>query len=91
MSQSHELKQKILELLSPFSSDWSGTLSKGDLVIPQQQLSTLVSRIAELLQSSGPGETSEREVFEALRELRDLPSLQDQASQLLSKFLISKR
>jgi len=92
MSLDRSATERILNVLRPYASNWSGTLGRGDLVIPQREIPHLIHEILDAVH--GPdrqGETSEMEVFQVLSECRRLPSLQDQVDRLRSAFLILKR
>lgn len=88
-----ETADKILRLLRPFAANWSGSLARGDLVIPQREIAGLVHEICELIHEAGrPGpEVTEPELFQALSDARRLPSLQDQVARLQASFRILKR
>lgn len=93
MSNSVELAEKVLDVLRPFASNWSGSLRRGDLVIPQGDVSRvareIVEAIAEVLDHGA--ELDERTLFLALRELDRVPSVQDRATALRRRFRISPR
>lgn len=85
--------EKLLALLQPYASNWSGTLGRGDLVIPQREVPDLVRRIIDVARGmpQNRGEASALEVFQSLNEAQRLPSVQDQAARLQNTFLILKR
>jgi len=84
--------ERLLELLRPYGSRWSGTLARGDLVIPQREIPKLIREIADLtLEAADRQEAPEREVFAALMETRRLASLQDQVTDLRRRFRILHR
>ena len=85
--------EKILNVLRPYASNWSGTLGRGDLVIPQREIPRLIHEILDSVRDLGErrGEASELDVFQALNEARRLPSVQDQAERLRRTFLILKK
>jgi hypothetical protein len=87
------LCEKILELLRPYASNWSGSLRRGDLVIPQVEVSRVVQEITSAVQEAlgDRSEASERRVFEFLSESRRLSSVQDQAKLLREHFLVLER
>lgn len=93
MSGDRSATEKILNVLRPYASNWSGTLGRGDLVIPQREIPRLIHEILDALREVGErgGEASEIEVFRVLSEARRLPSVQDQVQRLRSAFLIVKR
>jgi hypothetical protein len=85
--------EKILNVLRPYASNWSGTLGRGDLVIPQREIPRLIHEILDAVREAGErgGEASEVDVFQVLSDARRLPSLQDQVQRLRSSFLIWKK
>jgi hypothetical protein len=87
------LQERILEVLRPFASTWTGSLRRGDLVIPQADVSRVVNEVVDLVKglAAESPEAPERAVFETLRTGQRLPSLQDQAKLLRERFLISER
>lgn len=87
------LREKILELLRPYASNWSGSLRRGDLVIPQIEVSRLVEEITTAVQEvlDARSEASEHELFHVLVESRRLASVQDQAKQLRERFVVLER
>ena len=93
MSAEKSVIERILNLLRPFASNWSGTLSRGDLVIPQREIPRLVQEILASLEDriEESAEAGEREIFETLMEIRRIPSVQEQAAALRHRFLVLKR
>lgn len=92
MSAEKSITERVLSVLEPYASNWSGTLSRGDLVIPQREIPRLVHEILDTVKEVAPGgEASDRVVFEALRETRSTPSIQDQVAQLRRRFVILPR
>jgi transposase len=87
------LQERILEVLRPFASTWTGSLRRGDLVIPQTDVARVVNEIVDLVKgvANDSPEAPERVVFDALRTSRRLPSVQDQAKLLRERFLILDR
>ena len=85
--------EKILNVLRPYASNWSGTLARGDLVIPQREIPRLIHEILDAVHEAGErrGEASEMDIFHVLSEAQRLPSLQDQVQRLRKAFLIAKR
>ena len=82
-----------MNALRPYASNWSGTLGRGDLVIPQAEIPQLVQEILRSVDDvlGLAGEASDFEVFEAVREGQRLASLQDRVADLRRRFRISKR
>jgi hypothetical protein len=93
MSTDRGLSEKILNVLRPYASNWSGSLGRGDLVVPHREIPRLIRDLLDALQegSERGGEASELEVFRLLHECRHLPSLQEQAQRLRQAFVILKR
>ena len=87
------LREKINELLRPYASNWSGSLRRGDLVIPQVEVSRLVEEITTAVQEvlDSRSEASERELFLVLSDSRRRASVQDQAKLLRERFVVLER
>ena len=87
------LREKILELLRPYASNWSGSLRRGDLVIPQVEVSRVVEEITAAVQEvlDSRTEASDRELFLFLADSRRLASVQDQATLLRERFVVLER
>jgi hypothetical protein len=85
--------EKLLDVLRPYAANWSGSLGRGDLVIPQREIPRLIQDILEAVhQITECGrEATEAELFHALSEAERLPSVQDQIAKLRGQFLILKR
>lgn len=93
MADERSATERILHVLRPYASNWSGTLGRGDLVIPQREIPRLIREILDSVREAGDrrGEASDMDVFQTLNEARRLPSLQDQVKRLRAAFLILKR
>jgi hypothetical protein len=92
MNAGREVREKLLEILRPYGSPWSGAIARGDLVIPQREIPKLVREILEALQNTaGQQEASERDVFATLMEARRSQSVQKQAAALRKHFRIFVR
>lgn len=93
MAGDRSATEKILNVLRPYASNWSGTLGRGDLVIPHREIARLIHEILDVLGEvrERGGEASELEVFQLLNDSRRLPSVQEQAQRLRTAFLILKR
>jgi len=93
MSDERIATERVLGVLRPYASNFSGTLGRGDLVIPQREIPRLIHQILEAINESDNerGEASELEVFQALSDSHRLPSVQDQAKRLREVFLILKK
>ena len=85
--------EKILNLLRPYASNWSGTLGRGDLVIPHRDIPRLIHEILDAVREPDerPTEVSDTEIFQVLSGARRLSSIQDQVKRLRTTFIISKR
>jgi hypothetical protein len=92
MNAGREVRERLLEILRPYGSPWSGAIARGDLVIPQREIPKLVREIIEVTQSvPGQQEAGEREVFAALMEAQRVQSVQKQAAALRKRFRIFVR
>jgi hypothetical protein len=87
------LREKILELLRPYASNWSGSLRRGDLVIPQVEVSRVIQDITAAVQEAldERSEASDMALFRFLADSRRLSSVQDQAKLLREQFLVLER
>ena len=85
--------ERILAVLRPYAANWSGSLGRGDLVIPQRDIPRLIRDVIEAVHEvlEPQGEASDTELFHVLSEIRRLPSLQDQVEKLSSTFRVLKR
>jgi hypothetical protein len=85
--------ERVLGVLRPYASNFSGTLGRGDLVIPQREIPRLIHQILQAINDSESerGEASELDVFQALTDAQRLPSVQDQAKRLCQTFAILKK
>jgi hypothetical protein len=83
----------ILHVLRPYASNWTGTLGRGDLVIPQRDIPRLVRQILEVVRDAEklPPEASEEELFRVINQARRLPSIQDEVAVLKREFFVLKR
>jgi hypothetical protein len=92
MRSDRSLTERILGVLRPYASNWSGTLGRGDLVIPQRDIPRVVHEILDAMHDeNGWEEVGEREVVEALLAIRRTSSVQDQADRLRRQFAILRR
>jgi hypothetical protein len=92
MRSDRSLTERILGVLRPYASNWSGTLGRGDLVIPQRDIPRVVHEILDAMHDeNGWEEVGEREVVEALLAIRRISSVQDQADRLRRQFAILRR
>jgi hypothetical protein len=93
MSTERNASERILDVLRPYASNWSGSLRRGDLVIPQREVGRVVEEIVDSLRDAldARSEVSELELFQLLTEARRLSSVQDQAALLRKRFLVIER
>jgi hypothetical protein len=93
MSAASNATDRILNALRPYASNWSGTLGRGDLVIPQADVPKLVQEILHSVDDvlGLSGEVSDFEIFQALSDEQRMASLQDRVADLRRRFRISKR
>lgn len=68
-------------------------MRRGDLVIPQIEVSRLVEEITSAVQEGldSRSEASERELFQLLADSRRMASVQDQARLLRERFVVLER
>ena len=85
--------ERILDVLRPYAANWSGSLGRGDLVIPQREIPRLVTNLLDAVSQSADaeGEVSDTELFRALTEAQRSRSVQDQVGKLRQSFRILKR
>jgi len=93
MSADKAITERILNVLRPYASNWTGTLGRGDLVIPQAEVPRLIREIGAALQEvvDRHAEAADLEVFQTLMASRGSPSIQDQVAELKRRFLILAR
>jgi hypothetical protein len=93
MSANKSITERIFGVLRPYASNWSGTLGRGDLVIPQAEVPRLIREIVNAVQEvvERHGEAGDVEVFQILMASRGSPSIQDQVTELKKRFLILTR
>jgi len=87
------LGERLEKVLEPFAATFSGSLGRGDLVIPQAEIDRLVQAILAAVRTAvrEEDEVSEHELFAALAGVRRLRSVQDQATHLRARFRIRSR
>jgi hypothetical protein len=93
MSADKAITERLLSVLRPYASNWSGTLSRGDLVIPQAEVPRLIREIVGAVHEivERHGEAADLDVFHTLMTSRAAPSIQDQLTELRKRFLILTR
>jgi hypothetical protein len=85
--------ERILDVLRPYAANWSGSLGRGDLVVPQREIPRLINDLIDAIAQSADaeGEVSDAELFHALSEAQRSPSVQDQVIKLRQSLRILKR
>jgi hypothetical protein len=92
MRADRSLTERILAVLRPYASNWSGTLGRGDLVIPQRDIPRVVHEVLDAMhEEAGWEEAGDRELFDVLMTARRTASVQDQVQALRRHFTIVKR
>jgi hypothetical protein len=93
MRSDRSVTERILNVLRPYASNWSGTLGRGDLVIPQREIPRVIHEILDALQEDAAArkEAGDRELFDVLMAARRSASVQDQADLLRRHFIILLR
>jgi len=93
MRSDRGITERILSVLRPYASNWTGTLGRGDLVIPQREIPRVIHDILDALHEDAGAhkEAGDRELFDALMAARRSASVQDQADILRRHFLILLR
>jgi hypothetical protein len=93
MRTDRAMTERILNVLRPYASNWSGTLGRGDLVIPQREIPRVIHEILDALHDDAEAhkEAGDRELFDVLMTARRSASVQDQANLLRRHFLILLR
>jgi len=85
--------EKILDVLRPYAANWSGSLGRGDLVVPQREIPRLINDLLDAIArgADAEAEVGENDLFRALVEAQRSRSVQDQAARLRQQFRILKR
>lgn len=86
--------ERLLDVLRPYAANWSGSLGRGDLVVPQREIPRLINDLLDAIAQCGEtstGEVSDTDLFHALTEAQRSPSVQDQVVKLRQTFRIFKR
>ncbi len=85
--------EKILDVLRPYAANWSGSLGRGDLVVPQREIPRLINDLLDAIARSADAdaEVGDSDLFHALVESQRSRSVQDQAARLRQQFRILKR
>ncbi len=85
--------ERILDVLRPYAANWSGSLGRGDLVVPQREIPRLINDLLDAVAASAgaEAEATDTELFHLLVEAQRLRSVQDQVERLRHAFRILKR
>jgi hypothetical protein len=84
--------ERLLSVLRPYASNWTGTLGRGDLVIPQREIPRLIHEILDAVQDEVTAkEAGDQELVGVLMSARRSASVQDQAEILRRHFRILLR
>jgi hypothetical protein len=84
--------ERVLNVLRPYASNWTGSLGRGDLVIPQREIPRVIHEILDALtDEAAEKEAGDRELFDVLMVARRSASVQDQAELLRKHFRILLR
>ncbi len=72
MRSDRSVTERILNVLRPYASNWSGTLGRGDLVIPQREIPRVIHEILDALHEDAATrkEAGDRELFDVLMAAR---------------------
>ena len=84
--------ERVLNVLRPYASNWTGSLGRGDLVIPQRDIPRLIHEILDAIQDEASHkEAGDQELVQVLMAARRSVSVQDQAELLRRHFRILLR
>jgi hypothetical protein len=83
--------EKILDVLRPYAANWSGSLGRGDLVVPQREIPRLINDLLDAIARGTEAEVGDNDLFHALQDAQRSRSVQDQAARLRQQFRILKR
>lgn len=90
MAHPDSISDRIHRILRPYAANWSGTLSRGDVLIPQREIPQIIDQLVDAIRTelTRQREATEAELFEALMESRKAGSVQDQMALLRCRFQI---
>jgi hypothetical protein len=88
-----KLGAELRKVLEPFAASFSGSLARGDLVIPQTEVDRVVGEILRAARSASEerDEVSTHDLFQFLVQIQRLGSVQEQADRLRTRFRIQNR
>jgi hypothetical protein len=92
MRADRSITERLLNVLRPYASNWTGTIGRGDLVIPQREIPRVIHEILDAVHDdASTKEAGDHELVDVLRAARRSESLQDQADLLRRHFRIVLR
>jgi hypothetical protein len=92
MRSDRSVTERLLNVLRPYASNWTGTIGRGDLVIPQREIPRVIHEILDALRDDVENkEATDREFVDVLMAARRSESVQDQAELLRRHFRILLR
>ncbi len=93
MAADESVAERVLGVLRPFAFRWGGTLSRGNLVIPQWEIPRMIHGIIDITHDTSGGQqgASDLDLFQVFSETRRLAPVQGQIDRLKPDFQISKK
>jgi hypothetical protein len=90
VTHARSVSERIREVFRPYAANWSGVLGRGDVLIPQREISQVIDEIVDAVRGDlvRHREATDGELFEALMESRRAGSVQDQMELLRGRFRI---
>jgi len=60
--------ERVLDVLRPYAANWSGSLGRGDLVVPQREIPRLINDLLDAVAAStgAEAEATDTELFHLL-------------------------
>lgn len=93
MTNISALTERIRQILRPYSLNWGGARSRGDVVIPQREVPQILDELLDAFRecTEQDREATDDELFDALMTTRRSGSIQDQMTQLRNSFRILRK
>ncbi len=90
MAETVPIIERVRQILRPFAATWSGTLGRGDVIIPQREIPQVVEQVIDAVRTelTRHREASDGELFDALMASRRTGSVQDQMAFLRYRYQI---
>lgn len=90
MTLPDSITDRIRRILRPYAANWSGTLGRGDVLIPQREIPKVIDELVDAVRTdlTRQREATDGELFDALMESRRAGSVQDQMALLRHRFQI---